>query len=42
METHNAANLDMYRHYGFEIFDRICGDFDLCEYCLLRRPNGKG
>lgn len=38
LETHNAANLDMYRHYGFEIFDTFTGAFGLTEYCLIREP----
>lgn len=41
LETHNAANLDMYRHYGFELFESFSGDFDLCEYCLLRKPKNQ-
>lgn len=41
LETHNAANLDMYRHYGFEIFDEFSGKFPLYEYCLLRTPKFK-
>ena len=39
LETHNAANLDMYRHYGFELYDEFSGSIPLLEYCLVRRPN---
>ena len=42
LETHNAANLDMYRHYGFELFDSFTGSLDLREYCLLRKPKAEG
>ena len=38
LETHNAANLEMYRHYGFELFDSFSGNLNLREYCLLRKP----
>ena len=41
LETHNAANLDMYRHYGFELFDSFTGSLDLREYCLLRKPKAE-
>ena len=40
LETHNAANLDMYRHYGFELCDRFPGELPLREYCLVRKPKG--
>ena len=40
LETHNAANLDMYRHYGFELFDSFSGELPLREYCLVRKPKG--
>lgn len=42
LETHNAANLDMYKHYGFELFDSFTGSLNLREYCLLRKPASGG
>ena len=42
LETHNAANLDMYKHYGFELFDSFTGSLNLREYCLLRKPAAGG
>ena len=38
LETHNAANLDMYRHYGFRLFDTLDSGSGLKEYCLVRDP----
>lgn len=41
LETHNAANLEIYRHYGFTLFDSFTGAFGLKEYCLFREPKNK-
>lgn len=38
LETHNPDNLKIYRHYGFDVFDSFAREFDLREYCLVRRP----
>ncbi len=41
LETHNEKNLDIYRHYGFEVFDSFSGNLGLVEYCLTRKPKQK-
>lgn len=38
LETHNPANVDMYRHFGYGVYriiERIPG---LCQYCMVRYP----
>lgn len=39
LETHNPANVDMYRHFGYGVYrviERIPG---LCQYCMVRYPD---
>lgn len=38
LETHNAANLPLYRHYGFGLYKTLKSHFDLTQYCLVRPP----
>lgn len=40
LETHNAANLSLYRHYGFHLYETLQSHFDLTQYCLVRAPGG--
>ena len=37
LETHNAHNLDLYKHFGFEVYEIVEKHFDLKQYCLVRR-----
>ena len=37
LETHNEKNVDMYRHFGFRVFEVVEEHFDLKQYCLIRQ-----
>ena len=41
LETHNPRNLDLYRHYGFLLFQTMQRHFDLKQYCLVRPPKSR-
>lgn len=36
LETHNAKNLRMYEHYGFQLFETVQKNFDLKQFCMVR------
>lgn len=36
LETHNAKNLDFYRHFGFQVYEVVEKGFPLKQYCLIR------
>lgn len=38
LETHNPANLPLYRHYGFCMHKTLQSHFSLTQYCLVRAP----
>lgn len=41
LETHNSANLPLYEHHGFEIFE-VDNDFlGLKQYCMVRKSKGQ-
>ena len=41
LETHNPRNLELYRHYGFLLFQTMRRHLDLKQYCLVRPPKGR-
>ncbi|MDO4327471.1 MAG: GNAT family N-acetyltransferase [bacterium] len=36
LETHNAKNLDFYRHFGFKVYGVVEKGFPLKQYCMIR------
>lgn len=36
LETHNAGNLSMYKHYGFKLFDTTQKNLRLKQFCMVR------
>lgn len=36
METHNQRNLEIYRHYGFHLFEVVKKHFPLKQFCMVR------
>ena len=38
LETHNEKNLTFYKKYAFEVREVVEKNFDLKQYCLIRRP----
>lgn len=42
LETHNKENLDIYKHFGFEIVKEFSDEkLDFKQYCMIRKPNLK-
>ena len=41
LETHNPRNLDLYRHYGFQLFQTMQRHFELRQFCLVRPAEGQ-
>lgn len=40
LETHNKENLDIYKHFGFEIVKEFSDEkLDFRQYCMIRQPN---
>ena len=40
LETHNKENLDIYKHFGFEIVKEFADEnLDFRQYCMIRQPN---
>lgn len=40
LETHNKENLDIYKHFGFEIVNEFADEkLDFRQYCMVRQPN---
>jgi ribosomal protein S18 acetylase RimI-like enzyme len=37
LETHNEANVSLYEHHDFEIYEKIKRHFGLTQYCLIRK-----
>lgn len=40
LETHNRSNVEMYQHFGFDIYKTERRNFDLAQYCMVRHPKG--
>lgn len=36
LETHNEKNVEMYKHYGFRMFEVLQKNFDLKQFCMVR------
>ncbi len=36
LETHNQRNLEIYRHYGFHLFEVVKKHFPLKQFCMVR------
>ncbi|MEG1569172.1 MAG: GNAT family N-acetyltransferase [Oscillospiraceae bacterium] len=36
LETHNVHNVDMYKHFGFNVFEVLQKHFALKQYCMVR------
>lgn len=36
LETHNVRNVSFYEQYGFQLFDTVCTDGELKQYCMIR------
>ena len=41
LETHNVRNVSFYEQYGFQLFDTVCTDGELKQYCMIRPAAGK-
>lgn len=40
LETHNEDNIDIYKHFGFEIVKEFSDEnLDFKQYCMIRQPN---
>ena len=40
IETHNEENIDIYKHFGFEIVKEFSDEnLDFKQYCMIRQPN---
>lgn len=37
LETHNPKNVDMYKHFGFQMYDTIQKHFGLTQYCMIKQ-----
>lgn len=37
LETHNPKNVDMYKHFGFKMYDTIQKHFGLTQYCMIKQ-----
>jgi len=37
LETHNEKNVELYKHYGFSLFEIVEKHFNLKQYCMVRR-----
>ena len=37
LETHNEANVSLYEHHGFEVYEKIRRHFGLTQHCLIRK-----
>lgn len=42
LETHNKDNVQIYEHYGFEMYEEFATKIGLKQYCLVRKPNVQG
>ena len=36
LETHNQDNIELYQHFGFQIYATEQRNFDLTQYCMIR------
>ena len=36
LETHNAHNVEIYKHFGFSVFEVLQKHFALKQYCMVR------
>lgn len=41
LETHNEANVSLYEHHGFEVYEKMKRHFGLTQYCLIRKHRTK-
>ena len=37
LETHNPQNINMYKHFGSQIYDTIQKHFGLIQYCMIKQ-----
>ena len=39
LETHNKSNVDIYKHFGFEIVKEFANEqIEFKQYCMIREP----